>query len=148
MEMVVFMGAQGAGKSAFFRDRFFDTHVRVNMDMLVTRHRERLLLEACVEMKQRFVVDNTNPTREQRAGYIALARAHRFQVVGYCFEAGLDDLRARNARRVGKACVPDVAILSTLKKFERPAFEEGFDRLYRVDTHGDGCVVTEVPREV
>lgn len=146
--MLLFMGAQGAGKSTFYRERFFDTHVRVNLDMLATRHREKLLLHACFQMKQRFVVDNTNPTREQRAGYIALARAHGFAVVGYCFESSLEDLLLRNAQRGGKARVPDVAILSTLKKFERPSPEEGFDHIYRVDIHGGTCAVTEYPHEV
>ncbi|UJB19739.1 MULTISPECIES: ATP-binding protein [Lysobacter] len=148
MEMLLFMGAQGAGKSTFYRERLFDTHVRVNLDMLATRHREKLLLLACFQMKQRFVVDNTNPTREQRAGYIALARIHGFAVVGYCFESPLEDLRSRNAQRSGKARVPDVAILSTLKKFEHPSPGEGFDRLYRVDTHDGTCTVTEYPHEV
>lgn len=148
MEMVVFMGAQGVGKSTFYRERFFDTHVRVNLDMLRTRHRERILLQACFEMQQRLVVDNTNPTREQRAGYISLARAHGFSVAGYCFDAPLDELRSRNAQRNGKARVPDVAILSTLKKFERPTLDEGFDRLYRVDVQTTGCMVAEYRYEV
>ena len=54
------MGIQGAGKSTFFKERFFDTHVRINLDMLKTRHREAILLDACIRAKQRFVVDNTN----------------------------------------------------------------------------------------
>jgi hypothetical protein len=62
MEMILLIGGQGAGKSTFYRERFFDTHVRVNLDMLKTRHRERLLVEACLRMKQKFVMDNTNPT--------------------------------------------------------------------------------------
>lgn len=148
MEMLIFMGAQGAGKSTFYRERFFDTHVRVNLDMLRTRHRERMLLHACFEMKQRFVLDNTNPTRERRSGYISLARTHGFAVAGYCFQAPLDELRSRNAQRSGKARVPDVAILSTLKKFDPPNLDEGFDRLYRVDVKGVGCTVKEYPYEV
>ncbi len=31
------------------------------MDMLHTRHREAMLLRTCIEIKQRFVVDNTSP---------------------------------------------------------------------------------------
>lgn len=133
MELLLFMGAQGAGKSTFFRERLFDTHVRINLDMLVTRHRERLLLEACLSAKQACAIDNTNPTRAQRAVYIERARAHGYAVHGYWFQAPLETLRERNGRRSGKACVPDVAILSTLKKFEPPAFAEGFERLFRVE---------------
>ena len=68
MEAVILVGLQGAGQSSFYRERFFATHVRISLDLLKTRHRERRLLQACVETGQRFVVDNTNPTRAERAG--------------------------------------------------------------------------------
>ena len=47
MEAVIFSGLQGAGKSSFYLARFFTTHVRINLDMLKTRRRERMLLDAC-----------------------------------------------------------------------------------------------------
>jgi predicted kinase len=70
VEAVVFIGVQASGKSSFYRERFFDTHLRINLDMLKTRHRERMLLRACIEAGQSFVVDNTNPSVEERARYI------------------------------------------------------------------------------
>jgi predicted kinase len=63
MEAVIFCGIQGAGKSTFFKKHFFQTHVRISLDLLRTRHREKVFLTACLESGQRFVVDNTNPTR-------------------------------------------------------------------------------------
>lgn len=39
----------------------------INLDTLKTRNRERILLAACLEAKQPFVLDNTNLTREVRA---------------------------------------------------------------------------------
>ena len=63
MEAIVFIGIQGTGKSSFYQERFFHTHVRLNSDMLKTKHRLRLLLQACLEAKQPFVLDNTNVTR-------------------------------------------------------------------------------------
>jgi len=52
MEAVIFIGIQGSGKSTFYNVRFFDTHVRINLDMLKTKHRQQLLLNACIEGKQ------------------------------------------------------------------------------------------------
>lgn len=60
MEAVIFCGVQASGKSGFYRERFFRTHVRVSLDLLRTRHREKLFLHLCLESGQRFVVDNTN----------------------------------------------------------------------------------------
>ncbi len=31
MEMVLFSGIQAAGKSTFFKERFVDTHLRINL---------------------------------------------------------------------------------------------------------------------
>ncbi len=92
MEMIVFVGGQGAGKSTFFREKFFQTHVRVSLDMLRTRNRERLLIEACIHMQQRFVIDNTNPTAEDRKRYFDMVRDANIKVIGYCFDATLDEL--------------------------------------------------------
>jgi predicted kinase len=51
LEAILFIGMQASGKSTFFREHFFDTHVRINMDMLRTRNHEKLFLTACLEGK-------------------------------------------------------------------------------------------------
>ena len=58
MKGVIFIGLQASGKSTFFLQRFFTTHIRLNMDMLKTRNRETILLKACIEAKQPVVIDN------------------------------------------------------------------------------------------
>jgi hypothetical protein len=75
VEAVIFVGLQGAGKSTFYRERFFATHMRINLDMLKTRHREGRFLQVCIESRQPFVVDNTNLTRAERQVYIDLSRS-------------------------------------------------------------------------
>lgn len=132
MEAILFVGLQGAGKSTFYRERYFDTHIRINLDMLRTRHRESLLLDACLRMKQRFVVDNTNATPEQRARYILPAREAGFLVIGYYFVPDLTGCLARNAARPPDRRIPPRGVYGTLKRLRPPAYEEGFDRLFRV----------------
>jgi predicted kinase len=66
MEAVIFIGIQGTGKSTFYKEQFFHTHVRINLDMLKTKHRLRLALSACLEAGQPFVLDNMNVTKEVR----------------------------------------------------------------------------------
>ncbi|HKV47878.1 MAG TPA: AAA family ATPase, partial [Candidatus Acidoferrales bacterium] len=83
MEGVIFVGVQGSGKTTFYKERFADTHVRISLDMLRTRRREELLLDACVQGKQSFVIDNTNPLPSDRARYIVPARTAGFQVMAY-----------------------------------------------------------------
>ncbi len=129
MEAIIFVGIQATGKTSFYRERFFDTHLRINLDMLKTRHREQLILKACIEAKQPFVVDNTNPSVEERARYIEAARSGGFRVIGYYFHSQVKEALARNRRREGKARIPEKGILGTYKRLRAPSFEEGFDLL-------------------
>lgn len=129
---VILMGIPGSGKSTFYRERFFTTHVRINLDMLKTRHREKLLLEACVAGGQPFVADNTNATRESRARYILPARTHGFRVIGYYFRSEIAGALERNRKRRGGERIPDKAILGIAAKLELPHRSEGFDELWYV----------------
>jgi len=143
MEVVVFIGIQATGKSAFYQQRLADTHIRLNLDMLKTRRRERILLKACLETRQPFVVDNTNVTRESRAGYISQAKAAGFSVIGYYFKSALQSAVERNDRRSGKARIPLKGIVATHRKLELPSYDEGFDRLFYVEIGGDGAFIVK-----
>lgn len=138
MEAVILVGIQAAGKSTFYRERFFATHVRISLDLLRTRHRERALLEWCLNHGQRFVVDNTNVTVVERAVYIVPARAVGFRVAGYVFEANVPASITRNAGRSEAEQVPAKAIGGTKKRLEWPQRDEGFDELHyvRIDLAG------------
>ncbi len=143
MEAIIFVGLQASGKSSFYKERLFDTHIRINLDMLRTRHRERLLLQFCIETRQPFVVDNTNPTQRDRARYIAAAKAASFRVAGYYFQSNIGDRVVRNNAREGARRIPPVGIYATAKKLQLPSFTEGFDVLYYVRMDGTGGFTVE-----
>ncbi len=143
MEALIFCGIQASGKTTFYRERFFDTHVRISLDLLRTRRRERLILAACLEAGQRFVVDNTNPTAAERAAYVAPSLAAGFAVAAYFFPADPRAAFERNRRRPGAAAVPAAGLFGTQKRLQAPALEEGFARVERVEiVEGAGFVVT------
>lgn len=129
MELVLFIGIQATGKSSFYKERFYRTHLRVNYDMLKTRHREDLIVQACLESKTKFVVDNTNLTRADRARYIVPASNAGFRVVGYFFQSRVADALRRNSNRDEPERVPDKGILGASGRLELPARAEGFDEL-------------------
>jgi predicted kinase len=89
-------------------------------------------MQACLSTQQRFVVDNTNPTRAERARYMAEARKAKFRVVGYFFEPDPKVSWQRNEGRSKKKNIPPAGLFGTLKRLERPVADEGFDELYRV----------------
>lgn len=131
MEAVIFVGLQASGKSSFYRARFVDTHMRLNLDMLKTRAREQRFLDACLSTRQRFVIDNTNPRVEDRARYVEAARTAKFKAVGYYFDCNLQDSLERNNARAGRARIPSEGILATHRVMVVPCLEE-FDELWLV----------------
>jgi len=149
MQAILFVGIQAAGKSTFYKERFFTTHVRLNLDMLKTRHREKRLLLACIETGQPFVVDNTNPTRDEREVYIRAARDAGFWVAGYYFQSKVEDCKRRNGERPLAQQVPLPGILGTAGRLEIPTRAEGFDDLFyvRID-EAKGFVIEEWKDEV
>ena len=70
MELVVFVGLQASGKSTFFRERFAETHEHVSKDLFPKNRnknrRQEHLLRAALSAGRSMVVDNTNPTPEDR----------------------------------------------------------------------------------
>ena len=140
-ECIIFVGIQGSGKSTFYKENFFKTHVRINLDMLKTRNRERILTEACFEAKQNFVVDNTNPTAESRKRYIDSAKKAGFKVIAYYFDIEYDTALKRNNSRSGREKVPERALLSTKKQLEKPAYAEGIDEIFTVITENKNIYI-------
>ena len=146
MQAIVFCGIQGAGKSSFYRARFADTHVRINLDMLKTRNREWMLFEACLAAHQPFVVDNTNPSAADRRRYIVRAVAEGFEVVGFYFLSNIQEGLAMNAGRERQ--VPPKAVVDTARRLEPPCLDEGFTALFSVRMDGNGGFSVEAWDEV
>jgi predicted kinase len=130
MEAVVFCGVQGSGKTTLYRDRFLETHARVSMDLLRTRGREEAFVRLCLDIGQRFVVDNTNPAPTERRRYVVPARAAGFRVIGYLVEVDPAEALARNAQRAAGRRVHVAGVMGTGRRLQRPTLEEGFDELW------------------
>jgi predicted kinase len=136
VELVVFVGLQASGKSTFFRERFAQTHQHISKDLFPhnrnKNRRQEHLLHAALSAGRSVVVDNTNPTPEDRRPLVRIGQGYGAMVLGYYFDASVSECLRRNEMREGKARVPDVAIYATAKKLVAPSIEEGFDELLRV----------------
>jgi predicted kinase len=148
MEAIIFIGLPASGKSTFYKERFFATHVRISRDLLKTPHRCQRLLDLCLETDQRFVADNTHPTAADRAAAIAAAKQRGFTVRGYYFQSRIADCLERNAQREGIERVVDSAILGKAKLLELPTLAEGFDQLFYVRIDGGRFVVEDWQDEI
>lgn len=113
------------------------------MDTLKRRSQEKILLTKCIENGVSFVVDNTNPTVEDRQRYYDILKDGGYEIHGYYFKSSIEDCLSRNSKREGRTRIPDVSVRSTYAKFEFPSYGDGFDKLYYVAIDGDGYSVSE-----
>lgn len=146
-QAVIFIGIQGSGKTYYYNWHFAGKFKHINLDELHTRNKESLLLQSCIERGEDFVVDNTNPTKADRARYIDAAKAAGYRVIGYYFESKLQDCIQRNNLRTDKEKIPAKAIAATSNKLELPSKDEGFDELYYVERSGSVVMLKRDWRE-
>ena len=147
MEAIIFCGIQASGKTSFYKEHFFNSHVRVSMDLLNTRRKENIFLETCFQLQQRFVVDNTNVTAAERLKYIERAKEWKFKVICYYFHSTIGAAITRNKNRIGKEFVPAAGIGGTFKKLEPPEYAEGFDEIYKVEIVNGTFVTVFIERD-
>ena len=134
LELVIFTGLPGSGKSTYYREHFAATHVHVSKDLMPNARgredRQRMQIEAALAAGRSVVVDNTNPSRDVRAALIAICLRFGARVIGYYFDVDVRVCIMRNREREGRARVPEVAIFTTRKKLQVPELGEGFDELH------------------
>ena len=138
----IMIGIQGSGKSEFCR-RYLADADRINLDTLKTRNKESRMIADCHARGANYVVDNTNPTKDDRARYIPSAKEEGYWVIGYFMQSCLKDCIARNDLREGKERIPAIAIAMTSNRLEMPSRSEGFDELYYVANDGAEMTVSE-----
>jgi predicted kinase len=140
VEAIIFCGIPGSGKTTLYKERFLETHVRISRDLLRTKNREAVFLRACLDTRQRFVVDKMNATAAERAPYIGAAREAGFTVVAYFIDTPPSLAIARNHARHGRARIPVPAILGAYARLEPPREEEGFDAVRVVRSTEEGFI--------
>lgn len=148
MQAIIFTGIQATGKSTFYKTHFFNSHVRLSMDLLNTRNRENEFLKTCLKTQSKFVVDNTNPTAEERKKYINPAKEKKYEVIGYYFSSSLAEAIQRNNKRTGKDKIPEIGIKGCFRKLEIPKLREGFDKLYFVKIADNKFIVEDWNDEI
>jgi predicted kinase len=148
MYLVILCGLQASGKTTYRETTFDGTYIVVSKDLMgrgsklpKSVRQERKIREA-FESGHSVVVDNTNPSLEERASLINLGHEYGVRVLGYHLKSTWEQSLERNSRRTGRAQVPYVALASTSKRFVAPTKLEGYDELYEV-TWGPGGTFLE-----
>lgn len=139
LEVVLFCGLPAAGKSTFARTHFLPHgYAHVNQDTLKTKEKCVKATIAALAAGRSVVVDNTNPSVEVRALYIAEARAHSATVRCFHFQTAEEVAKHLNMYREklsngAHRHVPRIAYASFKKNFVTPHKKEGFTEVRAID---------------
>src|SRR5918994_1297220 len=141
-DCVILVGLPASGKTTFYQRSFASTHIHISKDNWPNAPRKgvrqaRMIAEALSQGRS-IVVDNTNPTVDDRRAIIDVAHAYGARIVGYYFDASTREAVGRNRGRTGPQRVPEVAIFTTAKRMAAPRLDEGFDDLFHVSIQEDG----------
>ena len=130
-ELVLFVGFPGCGKSTVFK-RFFAPagYVHVNRDTLKSKEKCLAAAESALRGGKSVVIDNTNPSVEDRAPYIAMAKKCGAKSIRYLHfdvpRSLANHLNIIRARLGITERVSSIAYNIFNKNFQPPSVAEGF----------------------
>ncbi|KAI9373296.1 polynucleotide kinase 3 phosphatase-domain-containing protein [Aspergillus egyptiacus] len=142
LELVIFCGSPGAGKSTFYWNYLEPLdYERVNQDILKTRPKCIKVAKEHLAAGRSVVVDNTNADPETRAHWVEVAKEFKIPIRCVYFSASPALCKHNNAVRAAnkslnpesRTLLPGIAFGDFLKRFKEPTLSEGFKDIIRVD---------------
>jgi len=138
-EVVIMVGPPASGKSTFTKKYFEPAgYARVNRDTLKTPAKCKKAAEEALTEGLSVVIDNTNPTADTRAEYIALAQDKGIPVRCFVMNTDAEVAEHLNYVRVRETKgevrrIPEVAYRTYNKNFSLPDKTEGFTEVRTID---------------
>ena len=133
------VGLQGAGKSTWVQEHLAQTHAVVSKDHWPNARRREArqtrVVRDLLAAGRSVVVDNTNPSPEERAALVELASEAGVPARAVWLDLPLETSLSRNLARSGRTQVPTVGVLATLRRFVPPSVDEGLARVDIVRAH-------------
>ncbi|KAI9766288.1 MAG: hypothetical protein M1835_007218 [Candelina submexicana] len=143
LDVVLFCGSPGAGKSTFYWTFMQPLgYERVNQDLLKTRDKCLQLAAKYISEGRPVAIDNTNADPDTRAKWVQLANKCGVPIRCIYFTASTslcehnDTVRALNGNLVNpeqRTLLPAVAFSSFVARFQKPTLKEGFEDITEID---------------
>lgn len=139
-EMILLVGPPASGKSRFC-SKYFPKYVRINRDTLKTKAKCIKAAKEALGMGKSVIIDNTNPTADNRAEYIGLLSSmgigDRVSVRAIVFDISKEMAYHLNQIRVimtkgERRAIPKVGFNMFYKRFQSPMKVEGIDEIVRI----------------
>ncbi|KAH8697178.1 putative DNA 3'-phosphatase Tpp1 [Talaromyces proteolyticus] len=147
VELVIFCGSPGAGKSTFYWKYLKPLgYERVNQDILKSRQKCIKVAKENLSAGQSVAIDNTNAGTETRAYWTEIAKEFKIPIRCVYFIAPPalckhnDAVRAANPtlNPESRTALPGIAFGDFARRFQEPQLSEGFEDITRVQFRFDG----------
>lgn len=141
LEMIILIGTPGSGKSTFAETHLVPQgYIRANQDTLKTEKKCLQVAEEALSQGKSCVIDSTNPKKEKRSVYIALAKKYKVRIrcfimdINKEFAFHLNNLRNINMERKHySSAVNNIPIHTFFKYYEEPKLTEGIEEVVKVN---------------
>ncbi|KAF2726762.1 PNK3P-domain-containing protein [Polyplosphaeria fusca] len=144
VDIVLFCGSPGAGKSSFYWRHLQPLdYGRVNQDILKTRDKCAKAASEMVKEGTSVVVDNTNPDLQTRQYWVNLAKELEVPIRCVLFTAPArlcehnDTVRALNlgpeVNPEHRSILPKVAFSGFASRYREPSLSEGFQDITKIE---------------
>lgn len=153
MELIIFTGNTGCGKSTKAAELAKDNYVIINMDYIITMigggdyklydskkqqvyHTiERSAVAGALYYGFSVVIDRTNMPKKTRGRYIEIGKAYEAEIISYNWGSGTkEDLKRRNKETRGypEKGYWDKVFKKFKDEYEEPSLEEGFSKIIKM----------------
>tara|TARA_B100000795_G_C22794701_1_gene438748 strand:+ start:1763 stop:2839 length:1077 start_codon:yes stop_codon:yes gene_type:complete len=129
-EVIILIGSPGSGKSSLFKT--ITGFTLVSQDELKYKSKCIKLMNDTLKSGGKVIIDNTNPKRDKRKSYIEIAQKYGKKILSVVINVTKEQsMFLVNYRcKINKTVkIPDVAIHTYFKNYEKPVKEEGFDKI-------------------
>lgn len=146
-EMIIMVGYPGSGKSYYVKNYIVGNnknYVRINQDTLKTKQKCLKVAESEIRNNKSVVIDNTNPSKDDRKLFINLAKKYNISCRCIHFITSKNISNHNNHYRGGKI-VPKIAYNIFTKRYCKPSINEGFVDILEMDfvIDNDNCDMTK-----
>ena len=137
MKIIVMTGIPASGKTLFYNLKL-NSYKRISLSELKSRKQEMKAILTAINNEESIVIDNTNTTIEERSKYIELAKIYDCEIISCYVVCNKEVALKRNSDRIDKPMIPDAVVHKMNNRLIVPSKDEGFDKLYVVDSRKEG----------
>jgi len=142
-EVILMCGYQGCGKSTLSNliSSTFNNYKIINLDILKTKSKAFKLIDTYLNQGFSLIIDNTNPSKENRFSYINKVKEFNNNITIRCIKFSMNihlSKHLNHFRFITNQCpilIPDIAYNMFNKFYSNPEFNENIDEIIIINPY-------------